>query len=85
MAIDWISTLKEQSDFINEVARDVSLALASQNLSIAQASRIYRSIERGAQGFDRVMDELESDHPDTGLIDAAGAIADLDEPLSGDR
>ena len=82
MVIDWVSTLQEQSDFINEIARDVSQALATSSLSIEQARSISRSVERGAQGFDRIFDELEKGNPDIELVEAAGAIADTWTNLS---
>ena len=82
MVIDWVSTLQEQSNFINQIARDVSQALASPNLSIEQASRLSRSIDRGARAFDRVVEELERHGPETELVEAAGAIADTWTHLS---
>ena len=49
MAIDWILTLQEQADFAKQIADDVTRTLEIADLSAAQASRLYRVVEQGAQ------------------------------------
>lgn len=75
MAIDWILTLQDQAEFVNQITVDVSQTLDLPNLSPAQASRLYHVVEQGARTFDRVMEEMESHDDD--LTDAAETIADM--------
>lgn len=77
MAIDWVVTLQEQGEFVNQIAEDVIETLANPNLTTTQATKLYQSVERGAQTFDRIMDELEQHEIDRNLLDAAEAIADM--------
>ncbi|TXR50453.1 hypothetical protein [Phyllobacterium endophyticum] len=82
MAVDWIATLQEQADFVMEVAKDVANALDASDLTIEQASRLYRMVELGAQDFDRIV-ELMSEHDmEEGFIDAADTIEDTWTNLS---
>ena len=83
MTIDWISTLQEQEDFANQIAEDVRQTLEISDLSVAQAARLYRVVEQGAQTFDRIMDEMEGrDDIDDELRDGAETIADMWTNLS---
>jgi len=83
MTIDWISTLQEQAEFAKQIAEDVKQTLEIPDLSVAQATRLYRVVEQGAQTFDRIMEEMESgDNIDDELRDGAGTIADMWTNLS---
>ena len=82
MAIDWKSTLEEQANFVKQIADDVWESLGNPNLATSQAARLYRSVERGVQAFDRIMDDIERREVDRDLIDAAEAIADMWTNLS---
>ena len=83
MTIDWISTLQEQAEFANQIADDVKQTLEIPDLSVAQATRLYRVVEQGAQTFDRIMEQMESASDiDDDLRDGAGSIADVWTNLS---
>jgi hypothetical protein len=82
MAIDWISTLQEQADFARQIADDVTQTLDIADLSAAQAARLYRVVEQGAQAFDRIIEEMEQHAIDDDLIEAAETIADVWTNLS---
>ena len=83
MTIDWISTMQEQAEFANLIADDVKQTLEIPDLSVAQATRLYRVVEQGAQTFDRIMEEMESANDiDDELRDDAGSIADMWTNLS---
>lgn len=83
MTIDWLSTLQEQAEFANQIADDVKQTLEIPDLSVAQATRLYRVVEQGAQTFDRIMEEMESANDvDDDLRDGAGSIADVWTNLS---
>ena len=83
MAIDWISTLQEQAEFVRQIADDVSLTLDIPDLSPAQALRLCRVVEQGAQTFDRIIEEMEQhDVDDDDLTKAAETIADMWTNLS---
>ena len=83
MTIDWLSTLQEQAEFANLIAYDVKQTLEIPDLSVAQATRLYRVVEQGAQTFDRIMEEMESANDvDDDLRDGAGSIADVWTNLS---
>ncbi len=83
MAVDWISTLQEQATFANQIAEDVKQTLQLPDLTVAQAGRLYRVVEQGAQTFDRIMDEMEGrDDVEDELRDHAETIADMWTNLS---
>ncbi|TXR50420.1 hypothetical protein [Phyllobacterium endophyticum] len=82
MAIDWILTLQEQADFAKQIADDVTQTLEIADLSAAQAARLYRVVEQGAQTFDRIIEEMEQHDIDDDLIEAAETIADIWTNLS---
>ena len=82
MAIDWILTLQEQADFAKQIADDVTHTLEIADLSSAQAARLYRVVEQGAQTFDRIIEEMEQHDIDDDLIEAAETIADIWTDLS---
>ena len=82
MAIDWVSTLQEQADFARQIADDVTQTLEIADLSAAQAARLYRVVEQGAQTFDRIIEEMEQHDIDKYLIEAAETIADIWTNLS---
>jgi hypothetical protein len=82
MAIDWVSTLQEQADFAKEIADDVAKTLDNPHLTISQAFRLYRTVEQGAQTFDRIIDEMQQHGLEDELIDVADNIADTWTDLS---
>ena len=83
MAIDWISTLQEQAEFVRQIADDVTQTLDIPDLTAAQASRLYHVVEQGAQTFDRIIEEMEQhDVVDDDLTEAAETIADMWTNLS---
>ncbi len=83
MAIDWISTLQEQAEFVTRIAEDVTLTLELPQLSDVQVSRLFRVVEQGASTFDRIMEEMEQhDEIDDDLLEAAADIADTWTNLS---
>ena len=75
MAIDWISALQEQAEFVRQVTEDVFQTLDLPDLTTAQVSRLGRVVEQGAQTFDRIMEEMEQHDLDDDLTEAAETIA----------
>jgi hypothetical protein len=82
MAFDWVLTLQEQADFAKQIADDVTRTLEIADLSTAQAARLYRVVEQGAQTFDRILDEMDQHDIDDDLVGAAETIADIWTNLS---
>ena len=83
MAIDWISTLQDQAEFVTRIAEDVTLTLELPQLSDVQVSRLFRVVEQGASTFDRIMEEMEQHEDiDNDLFEAAADIADTWTNLS---
>jgi hypothetical protein len=82
MAIDWISTLQEQAEFARQIADDVTQTLQIADLSAAQAARLFRVVEQGAQTFDRIIEDMGQHDIDDDLIEAAETIADVWTNLS---
>jgi len=48
MTTDWIATLKEQGDLTKRLAVEVPKALGNPELTLDQASRLYRLVEKSA-------------------------------------
>lgn len=82
MAVDWVSTLQEQADLVMEVAKDVANALDASDLTIEQASRLYRMVELGAQDFDRIVEFMNEGDLEESFLDAAETIEDTWTNLS---
>ncbi|MBZ9605719.1 hypothetical protein [Phyllobacterium chamaecytisi] len=83
MAVDWITTLQEQAEFVTRIAEDVTLTLELPQLSDVQVSRLHRVVEQGASTFDRIIEEMEQhDDVDDDLLEAAADIADTWADLS---
>lgn len=82
MAIDWILTLQEQAEFATQIAEDVKQTFDTPDLSIAQALRLYRVVEQGAQTFDRIIEEMDQHDLDDSFTEAAETIADMWTNLS---
>ena len=82
MAVDWVATLQEQADLVIDVAKDVANALDASDLTVEQASRLYRMVELGAQDFDRIVELLNEHDLDESFIDAAEIIEDTWTNLS---
>ncbi|WP_157929624.1 hypothetical protein [Phyllobacterium zundukense] len=49
MAVNWVTTLQEQADLVIDVAKDVANTLDASDLSVHQASRLYKMVELGAK------------------------------------
>ena len=82
MAVDWIATLQYQADLVMEVAQNVANALGASDLTIEQASRLYRMVELGAQDFDQIVKLVNEHDLDWSFIDAAETIEDTWTNLS---
>jgi hypothetical protein len=82
MAVDWVATPQEQANLVIDVAKDVDNALAASDLTVEQASRLYRMVESGAQDFDRIVELLNGHDLDESFIDAAETIEDTRTNLS---
>ena len=82
MAVDWIATLQHQADIVMEVAKNVAYALDASDLTIEQASRLYRMVELAAQDFDRIVKFMNEHDLDESFIDAAETIEDTWTNLS---
>jgi hypothetical protein len=82
MAVDWVTTLQEQADLVMEVAKDVANALDASDLTVEQASRLYRMVELGAQDFDRIVELMNEHDLEESFIDAAETIEDTWTNLS---
>jgi hypothetical protein len=82
LAIDWIATLKEQGDFAAQMSRDVKTALSHSDLTVDQASRLYRTVEKGAQDFDRIVEDMQEYDLDDSLFEVAEALEDFWSEIS---
>lgn len=82
MTTDWIATLREQGVLAERVAATMTRAHADPNLTLDQASRIYRIVEQGAQDFDQIVEEMDDHDLDDTLYDAAEALEDIWSNLS---
>lgn len=65
-----------------KVAKDVAKALDAPDLTIEQASRLYRMVELGAQDFDRIAEFMNEHDLEESFIDAADTIEDTWTNLS---
>ncbi len=82
MATDWAATLKEQGDITDRMVEDVTFALGHPNLTLDQASRLYRAVEQGAQTFDQIVARMADEDIEEPFHEAAGTIADIWSNLS---
>ncbi len=82
MATDWIAILKEQGALAKKLSSEVPKALQNPNLTLDQASRLYSLVEKGAQDFDRVVDDMHNEDLDDALYDAAESLEDIWSALS---
>lgn len=82
MPIDWIATLHEQGDVVAQMSSDVPKALSHSDLTLDQASRLYRAVEKGAQDFDRIVEDMQEYDLDDSLFEAADALEDIWSELS---
>lgn len=76
MAIDWISTLREQADLVKRVATDVALKLDLPDISEVEASMLLVDVEAGASRFDLILDEMDDQDVEDELFEAGATIAD---------
>lgn len=65
-----------------EVAQNVANAFGASDLTIEQASRLYRMVEFGAQDFDQIVKVMNEHDLDASFIDAAETIEDTWTNLS---
>lgn len=82
MAVDWVATLQEQAELVMKIANDVGSALDAYDLTVEQASRLYRMVELGAQDFDRIVAVMSEHNLEESFIDAADTIEDTWTNLS---
>ena len=67
---------------MKQIADDVTQTLEIADLSAAQAARLYRVVEQGAQTFDRIIEEMGRHDIDDALTEAAETIAGMWTNLS---
>ena len=77
MSIDWAAVLKGQAEIAQRLARDVSAALGSPDLTLNEASQIYSDVDTGAQAFDGIVDKMKDFNVDDTLSDIAETIEDI--------
>jgi hypothetical protein len=84
MSEDWIATLQEQGDFARRMAADALKILDHPDLTLDQASRLYRAVEEGAQTFDSIIEKMRDDRRDLGeaLFEAAESLENMWSSLS---
>jgi hypothetical protein len=82
MTVDWIATLQYQANIVMEVSQNVAYALDASDLTIEQASRLYRMVELGAQDFDQIAKVMNEHDLDASFIDAVETIEDTWTNLS---
>lgn len=76
MAVDWVATLQVQADLVMKVSEDVARELEAPDLTMEQASRLYRMVELGAQDFDEIVALMSQHDLDDSLTEAAETIED---------
>jgi hypothetical protein len=79
---DWVDTLQEQADLVMRVARDVANEIDASDLTLERASRLYRTVELGAQDFDRVIELMNKPDLEELFSEAAETIEDTWTNLS---
>ena len=82
MGTDWIATLKEQGELTKRLAVEVPKALGNPELTLDQASRLYRLVEKSAQDFDRIVERMNEEDLDDALYEAAESLEDIWSALS---
>lgn len=82
MGTDWIAILREQGELTKELAAEVPKALANPDLTLDQASRLYRLVEKSAQDFDRIIEGMDEEDLDEALYEAADSLEDIWSALS---
>ena len=82
MQVDWVDTPQEQADLVMKVARDVANELDASDLTMEQASRLYRTVEQGAQDFDRIVELMNDQVLGQLFSEAAETIEDTWTNLS---
>lgn len=82
MTLDWIGILKEQTEIAQRLAVNVPAALLSRDLTLDQASRLYRDVEHGAQAFDALADKMQDHDLDEGALNLIETIEDVWTSLS---
>lgn len=60
MAADWIALIKEQGEVAKRMATDVPTVLSDPNLTLDQASKLYKVVERGALDLDSIVERWKS-------------------------
>ncbi|MFC6486926.1 hypothetical protein [Nitratireductor sp. GCM10026969] len=82
MSEDWLEVLREQGEIAQRMARDVAELLGHPGLTLDQASRMYRLVEKGAQDFDRMVEALEEQDALDAVLEAAETIQSIWDELS---
>jgi hypothetical protein len=76
MAIDWVATLQVQADLVLEISTEISKALDASDLTIEQASRLYRKVEQGARDLDAIVEIMDEHDVEDAFLEAAEIIED---------
>ncbi|WP_163269677.1 hypothetical protein [Chelativorans alearense] len=74
--------LRERGEIAKRMGNAVPEALGHPNLTLEQASRIYRLVEKSAQDAGRFVDLMEESDVHESLIKAAEALQDIWSTLS---
>jgi hypothetical protein len=77
MAIDWAETLEKQATLAKKMSKNVLVALAKGDLTLADVSEIDASVQRCAANFDRIASALHAHGLDSGAGRKAEAIGGI--------
>lgn len=81
---DWLATLKKQRELAGELAREVPRTLAAPELTLEQAGKLYRALERQAQFMERLVSALEQNGFDFDVVGSAEKLEDVFQDLAAD-
>ncbi|NTI03471.1 hypothetical protein G6K88_15720 [Agrobacterium rhizogenes] len=82
MAVDWVNVLKVQGDIARNMAKNVPEVLSRDDLTMAQASQVYRMVETCAQDFDKIVALMDEQDLDEAFYNLASTLEDLYSQLS---
>lgn len=70
----WIDQLRNHGDYTRKMAADLPRALAIPELTLEQASRLYKLIEAAAQKFDAFLAKMDGENLPETACEAAEAL-----------
>jgi hypothetical protein len=82
MPVDWVARLQEQGRFAKRMAREVPLALAEPDLTIADAEQLHETVGNCAQSFKAIVAEMRRGELDIAYTRAANAVSRIWSDLS---